>query len=62
MDLILWRHADAEELSEGVDDPARGLTTKGLRQARRVSEWLNRFLPDSTRVLSSVQASRSSCR
>jgi phosphohistidine phosphatase len=53
MDLILWRHADAEELAAGIDDPARGLTTKGLKQARRVSDWLNRFLPASTRVLSS---------
>jgi len=51
MDLILWRHAEAEELAEGIDDPTRGLTAKGERQARRVAEWLNRFLPESTRVL-----------
>jgi phosphohistidine phosphatase len=51
MDLILWRHAEAEELSEGIDDPSRGLTPKGERQARRVAEWLNRFVPDRTRVL-----------
>jgi phosphohistidine phosphatase SixA len=24
MDLILWRHAEAEEIADGVDDPARG--------------------------------------
>lgn len=53
MDLILWRHAEAEELSEGVDDPARGLTPKGQRNAKRVAEWLNRFLPASTKVLAS---------
>ena len=51
MDLILWRHADAEQLSEGVDDPLRGLTPKGERQAKRVAEWLNRFLPERARVL-----------
>lgn len=51
MDLILWRHAEAQELSEGVDDPARGLTPKGERQARKVAEWLNQLLPASTRVL-----------
>ena len=51
MDLILWRHAEAEELSEGVDDPARGLTPKGERQARRVAEWLTRFMPERTRIL-----------
>ena len=53
MDLILWRHADA---GEPVDnDPAkdleRPLTPRGERQARRMAEWLNRFLPDSTRIL-----------
>jgi phosphohistidine phosphatase len=53
MDLILWRHAEAEELEEGIDDPSRGLTSKGERHARRVAEWLNRFLPESTKVLSS---------
>jgi phosphohistidine phosphatase len=51
MDLILWRHAEAEELADGVDDPARGLTGKGERHARRVAEWLNKMLPHSTRVL-----------
>ena len=51
MDLILWRHAEAEELAEGIDDPARGLTTKGHRNARRVADWLNRFLPATSKVL-----------
>ncbi|MGM9490012.1 phosphohistidine phosphatase SixA [Ideonella sp. YS5] len=51
MDLILWRHAEAEELSAGVDDPARGLTSKGERHARRVAEWLNQVLPHSTKIL-----------
>lgn len=51
MDLILWRHAEAEELEDGRDDPSRGLTPKGERNARRVAEWLNRFLPESTKVL-----------
>lgn len=51
MDLILWRHAEAEELADGIDDPARGLTAKGQRNARRVAEWLNRFLPATTKVL-----------
>lgn len=51
MDLILWRHAEAEELADGLDDPARGLTPKGERHARRVADWLNRFLPATTKVL-----------
>lgn len=53
MDLILWRHAEAEEISDGIDDPARGLTPKGERHARRVADWLNQVLPHSTKVLAS---------
>jgi phosphohistidine phosphatase len=51
MDLILWRHAEAVELREGVVDLDRALTTKGERQAARMSEWLNQRLAHSTRVL-----------
>jgi len=51
MDLILWRHAEAELLQEGQDDLQRCLTSKGERQARRMAEWLHRRLADSTRVL-----------
>ena len=50
MDLILWRHADAED---GHDDAARKLTSKGHKQAERVAEWLERRLPKSTRVVAS---------
>lgn len=53
MDLILWRHAQAVDAAEGQDDLARELTAKGERQARRVAAWLNRVLPDSTRVIAS---------
>ena len=48
MDLILWRHADAEE---GRDDAARQLTPKGLKQAARMAEWLEARLPKNARVL-----------
>ena len=53
MDLILWRHAEAEDLQEGQDDLARALTPKGEKQALRVGGWLDRTLPDAARVLSS---------
>jgi len=54
MDLILWRHAEAgDNLADPVADLERPLRPKGERQARRVADWLNQFLPDSTRVLSS---------
>jgi phosphohistidine phosphatase len=51
MDLILWRHAEAFDLSDGQDDADRALTPKGERQARRMADWLNRQLPASARVL-----------
>jgi phosphohistidine phosphatase len=52
LDLILWRHADAgEPLEDPEHDLQRKLSGKGERQAARVADWLNRFLPDSTRVL-----------
>ncbi len=50
MDLILWRHAEAEP---GLPDLDRRLTAKGVQQAARVAKWLDRQLPDSARVLSS---------
>ena len=37
MDLILWRHADAEIASEGEDDLSRELTVKGEKQAVRMA-------------------------
>lgn len=56
MDLILWRHAEARDLpenaaSQAAADLARPLTARGEKQAQRMAEWLNRFLPESTRVL-----------
>jgi phosphohistidine phosphatase len=51
MDLILWRHAEAHDLKPGQDDLDRALTAKGERQASRMSDWLNRMLPSSARVL-----------
>ena len=53
MDLILWRHAEAQVLREGQDDLQRALTPKGERQAVRMAEWLNHRLAQSTRVLAS---------
>lgn len=50
MDLILWRHAEAEP---GEPDLERALTAKGQRQARRMADWLGSQLPDSCRILAS---------
>jgi phosphohistidine phosphatase len=48
LDLILWRHADAED---GVPDDARKLTAKGEKQAQQVGQWLKSHLPKGVRIL-----------
>ena len=48
MDLILWRHAEAED---GEPDAGRKLTAKGKRHAARVGAWLDAQLPEGCRVL-----------
>jgi len=53
MDLILWRHAEAEDHAEGADDLARSLTARGEKQAARMAAWLDRQLPEGLRVLAS---------
>jgi phosphohistidine phosphatase len=53
MELILWRHADAEDAAPGEADAARALTGKGKKQARRMAAWLRKRLPEDARVLAS---------
>jgi len=53
MDLLLWRHAEAEELNADGIDADRALTSRGDKQAKRMSQWLDRHLPETTRVLCS---------
>lgn len=48
MELILWRHAEAED---GLPDATRKLTDKGLKQAQVMAEWLKSRLPKNTRVI-----------
>ncbi|SES86472.1 phosphohistidine phosphatase, SixA [Nitrosospira multiformis] len=48
MELILWRHAEAED---GIPDSARELTDKGRKQADLVAAWLKPRLPKNTRIL-----------
>ena len=51
MDLILWRHAEAQEWVDGCDDLARELTKRGEKQASRMANWLDRQLPEGTRIV-----------
>lgn len=53
MDLILWRHAQAQQWVAGCDDMARSLTARGEKQAARMASWLDCQLPESTRILAS---------
>jgi len=50
MDLILWRHADAED---GRSDLERALTPKGHKQAAAVAKWLRKRLPEDYELVSS---------
>jgi len=50
VDLILWRHAEAED---GGPDLNRRLTATGHREAARVAKWLRRRLPSEFTVVAS---------
>jgi phosphohistidine phosphatase len=50
MELILWRHADAES---GMPDDERALTAKGVKQAEHMAEWLKKRLPKDAVILTS---------
>lgn len=51
MDLILWRHAEAEEASGDLPDHKRRLTARGEKQARQVAQWLRGHLPRRRSIL-----------
>ena len=54
MDLLLWRHAEAEELpadAQSGNDLERSLTPRGEKQAARMAGWLDRQLPERARIL-----------
>jgi phosphohistidine phosphatase len=55
MDLILWRHAEAEDWPEGDpqarSDMDRSLTARGEKQAARMAVWLDRQLPEGARIV-----------
>jgi phosphohistidine phosphatase len=53
MDLILWRHAEAED---GRPDSERKLTEHGREQARRIAAWLKPRLPENCEILVSPAA------
>jgi phosphohistidine phosphatase len=48
MELLLWRHADAEQ---GYPDAGRRLTPRGREQAAFAARWLGERLPKTYRLL-----------
>ena len=48
MDILLWRHAEAED---GAEDMKRKLTARGEKQARRVAGWIREHSRKNLRVL-----------
>ena len=52
MELILWRHADAEDPGP-QGDAARRLTRRGEKQAERMARWLRPQLEGSWRIIAS---------
>lgn len=53
MDLLLWRHAEAED---GFPDAQRELTPRGVKRAKRMARWLRKRLPENVRILVSPTA------
>lgn len=48
MDLLLWRHAEAED---GEDDLKRRLTVRGEKQARTMAAWIRDHQPKDLRII-----------
>jgi phosphohistidine phosphatase len=56
MDLLLWRHAEAFDLAQdstAIEDLARELTPRGVKQAARMASWLDKQLPEGAKIYSS---------
>jgi phosphohistidine phosphatase len=47
MELILWRHAEAEP---GEPDNTRALTARGRKQAMKMAGWLDCHLPPGCKI------------
>ncbi len=56
MEIILWRHAQAEVGEPGGSDDSRQLTPQGRKQAARMAALLDRSLPSGCRILCSPTA------
>ncbi len=48
MDLLLWRHAEAED---GIPDLKRKLTPRGEKQAQQMAAWIKTHAPENLRIV-----------
>lgn len=48
MDLLLWRHAEAED---GFPDQERRLTPRGEKEARQMATWLKAHAPQPLSII-----------
>lgn len=48
MELLLWRHAEAED---GDDDMKRRLTERGQKQAKVMARWIREHQPKDLRII-----------
>ena len=53
MDLVIWRHAEAQDEEPDQDDMQRALTPRGEKQAARMAQWLDLYLPETAKILCS---------
>ncbi len=51
MEVILWRHADAEEAAASGNDADRALTAKGKKHARKIAKWLTKRIEGNARLV-----------
>ncbi|MEQ1768130.1 MAG: histidine phosphatase family protein [Methylotenera sp.] len=51
--LILWRHAEAEDSSSSGLDVDRALTKRGQKDAKKMANWLHQHLPSNVEILCS---------
>lgn len=53
VNLILWRHAEAEVNSDTGKDVDRVLTKRGQKDASKMAKWLHQHLPTNAKILCS---------
>jgi phosphohistidine phosphatase len=50
VDLIFWRHAEAILAAADTLDLDRPLTARGEKNAKRMAAWMNKQLPEATKI------------